>query len=102
MRKPPATKVYDSLTEEGKNIREDRTKYKKLFISIQQAFELLLVMDATNKESQNTATKPTKADAYAYDYVDYSAVTGAAWDPLRSADWDMQTPTMTCIARIKK
>ncbi|CAF1434872.1 unnamed protein product [Adineta ricciae] len=61
-------------------------------------------MDATNKESQITAAKPIKFDTYTYDYDDYddySATTGATWDPLRSADWDRQVPTLICIARIK-
>ncbi|CAF0896377.1 unnamed protein product [Adineta ricciae] len=58
-------------------------------------------MDATNKEGQITAAKPIKSNTYTYGYDDYSAMTGTAWDPLRSADWDMQAPTLTCIGRIK-
>jgi hypothetical protein len=35
-------------------------------------------------------------------FDDYSAIMKNPWDPSHCADWDMQQPSATCLARIRR
>jgi len=55
-----------------------------------------------NDTTAETVTPPTKTPVYEDSYDDVSSVMRNPWDPLHCADWDIQPPSATCLARIKR
>ncbi len=55
---------------------------------------------------ESTATESTaqsaKGATYEDSYDDVSTIMRNPWDPLHCADWDIQQPSATCLARIKR
>ena len=57
---------------------------------------------STNDSTTETTTQSTKGISYEDTYDDISAVMRNPWDPFHCADWDIQQPSATCLARIKR
>jgi hypothetical protein len=52
--------------------------------------------------SDSTTTQSTKGIESEDTYDDISTVMRNPWDPLHCGDWDIQQPSATCLARIKR
>jgi hypothetical protein len=55
-----------------------------------------------NGSTEETATQSAKGATYEDSYDDVSTIMRNPWDPLHCADWDIQQPSATCLARIKR
>jgi hypothetical protein len=57
---------------------------------------------SSNDNTTETVTQAAKGATYEDSYDDVSTVMRNPWDPLHCADWDVQPPNATCLARIKR
>lgn len=54
------------------------------------------------ESTTETTTQSAKGATNDDSYDDVSTVMRNPWDPLHCADWDVQQPSATCLARIKR
>jgi hypothetical protein len=60
--------------------------------------ELSLLLSGA-ADNEDTASSASAISASA---EDVSSIMRNPWDPFHCADWDMQQPSATCLARIKR
>ena len=56
----------------------------------------------TNETTAEATMQPAKENLADDAFEDVSTIMRNPWDPLHCSEWDVQVPSATCLARIKR